>query len=162
MWTLNKRGGDEIMLKRFRYRAYPTGGQKQALARLFGCCRVVFNDVLAVRETAHQNGLPYPSSIDLQKTLITQAKHTPERAWLSEVSVTPLQQSVQDADRAYRNFFTSVTGKRRGRTVGHPRFKRKQGPQSARFTRNSFSIIHTPGCTWGFVTLSKIGCVKLA
>jgi len=29
---------------RYRYRVYPTPGQQQALARAFGCARVVYND----------------------------------------------------------------------------------------------------------------------
>ena len=36
-------------MKRFRYRAYPTEEQAMALARVFGCVRVVFNDVIAGR-----------------------------------------------------------------------------------------------------------------
>ena len=31
----------------FRYRIYPTLGQKHQLAKLFGCVRVVWNDSLA-------------------------------------------------------------------------------------------------------------------
>ena len=38
------------MKKRYSYRAYPTRGQQQSLARLFGCVRVVFNDVNEARE----------------------------------------------------------------------------------------------------------------
>ena len=36
-------------MKRYTYRAYPTGEQVHALNRLFGCCRVVFNDFIATR-----------------------------------------------------------------------------------------------------------------
>jgi putative transposase len=38
---------------RYRYRIEPTAAQHQMLARVFGCCRVVFNDSLRVREQAH-------------------------------------------------------------------------------------------------------------
>src|SRR5690606_20097878 len=44
------------VLKRYRYRAYPTGGQGVALARTFGCVRVVFNDVIAARRAQHAQG----------------------------------------------------------------------------------------------------------
>jgi len=34
---------------RYQYRLYPSPGQQNALARAFGCARVVFNDALAAR-----------------------------------------------------------------------------------------------------------------
>ncbi|GAB2502875.1 helix-turn-helix domain-containing protein [Nocardiopsis aegyptia] len=34
------------MQLRYQYRLYPDDGQRAALARLFGCVRVVFNDAL--------------------------------------------------------------------------------------------------------------------
>lgn len=149
------------VLKRYRYRAYPTGGQEKNLSRVFGCARVVFNDVLNARETARRDGAPFPSASELSKGLITQAKHTPERAWLAEVSSVPLQQALRDADRAYRNFFDSVTGKGKGRKSGAPRFKsRKHHRQSARYTRNAgFKITETTHGV-GFVTLPKVGRIR--
>jgi putative transposase len=44
------------MLVRYRYRIYPTAAQRQALARTFGCARVVYNDALAERRRAYQAG----------------------------------------------------------------------------------------------------------
>ena len=127
-------------MKRYRYRAYPTPGQEQSLARTFGCARVVFNDVIAARRAQHELGLPFENASALQSRLVTQAKATPERAWLAEVSATPLQQAVRDADRAYRNFFDSISGKRKGRRVGAPRFRsRRDNRQAAHFTRQAFS-----------------------
>ena len=150
------------VLKGFSYRAYPTGDQRRALARLFGCCRVVFNDAVQARRDARDRGMPYPGLSELQHSVITQAKTTPDRAWLAQVSNVPLQQSVRDADRAYRNFFDSVKGTRKGPKVGFPRFKSRRGRQSARFTRHAFTVAHTNGCRWGFVTLSKVGRIKIA
>jgi putative transposase len=67
-------------------------------------------------------------------------KRTPERAWLTEVTSVALVQACQDARRAYRNWFDSLTGKRRGRRVGRPRFRTKHGRQSIRLTRNGFAF----------------------
>ncbi|MFB8168957.1 RNA-guided endonuclease InsQ/TnpB family protein [Kitasatospora purpeofusca] len=126
---------------RYSYRLYPTANQRQALARTFGCARVVYNDALAARKQARKDGRPYPRSTDLQKLVITGAKRTAERAWLASVAVDPLIQSLRDLDTAYRNFFDSVSGKRAGRQVGLPRFKSKRdNRQSLRFTRNGFRI----------------------
>jgi putative transposase len=127
------------MLVRYRYRLDPTPSQRQALARAFGCARVVYNDALYERERAHQTGKQL-SDTEVQHRVITLAKQTPERAWLTEVASVVLVQACQDARRAYRNWFDFQSGKRHGRRVGHPRFRTKHGRQSIRLTRNGFAL----------------------
>ncbi len=95
-----------------------------------------------------------PKSSELQKIVITQAKKTEARAWLSEVSNIPLQQSVADLETAFKNFFGSCKGKRKGRKVGYPNFKKRTNSQSARFRIGGFSIKDKG------VYLAKIGVVK--
>jgi putative transposase len=127
------------MLVRYRYRIDPTGVQRQALARAFGCTRVVYNDALAERRRAYEAG-ERSNDTEVQRRVITQAKRTPERAWLTEAaSVAPVQ-ACQDARRAHRNWLDSLTGKRKGRRVGRPRFRTKHGRQSIRLTRNGFAF----------------------
>jgi putative transposase len=47
-----------------------------------------------------------------------------------------LQQALADANTAYRNFFASVRGTRKGRKLGTPRFRSKRNrAQSIRFTK---------------------------
>ncbi|WP_428829399.1 helix-turn-helix domain-containing protein, partial [Nonomuraea coxensis] len=41
---------------RYNFRLYPTAGQRQALARAFGCARTVFNDGLRLRQEAREQG----------------------------------------------------------------------------------------------------------
>jgi putative transposase len=124
----------------YRYRIEPDEAQRAMLARTFGCDRVVFNDAVRVQEEACRAGQKITPT-EVQRQVITLAKITDARAWLSEVASVALVQAVQDAHRAYRNFFDSASGKRRGRRVGRPRFKsRKDNRQSVRFTRNGFSI----------------------
>jgi len=110
------------------------------LARTFGCARVVFNDCLRLREEAHAAGEKI-SDTEVQRRAVTLAKAAAERAWLGEVASVALVQACQDARRAYRNWFDSLSGKRKGRKVGHPRFRsRKDHRQSARLTRNGFAL----------------------
>ncbi|MFD6858256.1 RNA-guided endonuclease InsQ/TnpB family protein [Rhodococcus sp. NPDC060090] len=128
------------MQLRYQYRVYPTPGQQNMLARSFGCARVVFNDALRARQDAYAAGVTL-SDTDVQKQVVTAAKKTPQRVWLSEVASVVLIQACQDARRAYRNWFDSLTGKRKGRKVGAPRFRsRKDTRQAIRLTRNGFSI----------------------
>jgi putative transposase len=138
------------MKARFRYRFYPTDQQRQSLAQLFGCVRVVWNDALAWCKKSEKK----PSLVELQKLVITGAKKTEERAWLGEVSNIPLQQSVADLDVAFKNFFNSSKGKRKGRKVGYPKFKKRTNSQSARFRVGGFSF------KGNGVYLAKIGIVN--
>ena len=127
------------MQVRYQYRIYPSPGQRQALARAFGCARVVYNDCLRLREECHAAGEKI-SDAEVQRRVITLAKRTPERAWLSEVGSVALVQACQDARRAYRNWYDSMSGQRKGRKVGHPVFRRKRTRQSIRLTRNGFAL----------------------
>ncbi|WP_432109044.1 RNA-guided endonuclease InsQ/TnpB family protein [Streptomyces sp. AA1529] len=143
------------MQLRYGFRLYPNGPQRSALARAFGCARVVFNDALRVREDARAAGLPFVTSGELSKRL-TASKGTPGRAWLGEVSSVVLQQSLRDLDTAYRNFFDGLKGRRP--RMGPPRFKsRKDNRQSVRFTANAGWKI-TPG---GKLRLPKVGDVAV-
>lgn len=142
------------MQLRYQFRVYPTPGQQIELARAFGCARVVFNDGLRARQQAREQGLPYVSDAELSKQVITEAKKTEARAWLGEVSAVVLQQALADLNTAYRNFFASVSGKRKGRKVAAPRFRsRRDNRQAIRFTKNSrFTVLPN-----GRLRLPKVG-----
>ena len=146
------------MQLRYNYRVYPDTAQREALARSFGCARVVFNDGLRLRQQARENGEKYVSDGELSRRLITEAKVTPERAWLGEVSSVVLQQALADLNTAYRNFFASITGKRQGRKLAPPRYRsRKDNRQAIRFTKNSrFKVLDN-----GRLRLPKIGDVPV-
>jgi len=124
---------------RYRYRLCPSPGQQQALARVFGCVRVVFNDALRLREECHAAGEKISDS-EIQRQVITLAKTTREREWLAEAPSVALVQACNDARRAYRNWFDSLSGQGKGRRIGHPRPRRKHGRQAIRLTRNGFSL----------------------
>lgn len=138
------------MKARYQYRIYPTTQQQRDLAKVFGCCRVVYNDALALCKQSEK----LLSNSDLQKICITEAKKTVGREWLAEVSNIPLQQAVADLGVAFKNFFDSCKGKRKGKKLGYPKFKKKTGKQAARFRKGGFSIKGNK------VFLAKIGCIK--
>ncbi|MDX2679535.1 RNA-guided endonuclease InsQ/TnpB family protein [Streptomyces sp. NY05-11A] len=146
------------MQLRYAFRLYPDATQQAALARAFGCARVVFNDAVRAREDARRAGQPFPTAGDLSRKLITEAKRTAGRSWLGEVSAVVLQQSLRDAETAYRNFFASLKGTRKGPKLGASRFKsRKDARQSIRFTANArWSITDS-----NRLNLPKIGAVKV-
>jgi putative transposase len=154
------------MKARYQYRFYPTDQQQQNLAQLFGCVRVVWNDALAfckqsvsvagdtTRSLLPRRGTTKLPGYNKLSAMLTQSKKTDERKWLSDVSSVPLQQSLRHLDNAYKNFFSSLKGKRKGKKVGTPRFKKKTNSQSAEFTKAGFSVKD------GEVYLAKIGTIK--
>ncbi|GAA0429831.1 transposase [Actinoplanes capillaceus] len=111
-----------------------------------------------LRRQAREAGEEYISDGDLSRRVITEAKQTDQRAWLGEVSAVVLQQALADLNTAYRNFFTSLSGKRQGRNVAAPRYRsRKDNRQAIRFTRNSkFKTLDN-----GRLRLPKIGDLEV-
>jgi putative transposase len=134
------------MKARYQCRFYPTDQQRQSLSQVFGCVRVVWNDALAASKASEK----YPGYNQLSSAL-TLIKKTEARQWLKDVSSVPLQQSLKNLDTAYKNFFDSCKGKRKGQKVKPPRFKRKTNTQSATFTKAGFSR------SGNSVYLAKIG-----
>jgi len=60
--------------------------------------------------------------------------------WLKEVASTPLQQSLKDLEKAYKNFFDSCKRKGQGVKVKRPKFKSRKSRQSARFVGTNYKI----------------------
>jgi putative transposase len=145
------------MQLRYNYRLDPRPRHRIAFGKAFGCARVVFNDALALREAAHEAGMPYVTDAELSARL-TAAKKAPERAWLGEVSSVVLQNALADLNAAYRNYFASLNGERKGPRVKLPRFRsRKDTRQAIRFTRNArFKVLPN-----GKLRLPKIGDVPV-
>jgi len=114
---------------RYRFRFYPTDGQKQTLARVFGTCRYVYNWALRLRTDAYYKegrSVSYHES----SALLTMFKKTPEHAWLKKISSVPPQQALRHLQTAFVNFFEKRTA--------YPKFKRKDGDQSAEYTTSGF------------------------
>lgn len=145
------------MKLRYNFRVYPSPSQRGSLARAFGCARTVWNDALCRRRVAYAQGLPRPTAAELAQQVITEAKKSEERSWLSEVSAVVLQQSLRDLEVAYSSFFASKNGTRRGSKVGPPTMKKKTSRQAIRFTKNARWSI-TVG---GKLRLPKIGDVEV-
>lgn len=142
------------MKARYTYRVYPNNRQQTNCAKQFGSNRVVWNDALAIVK-AMPKGQKWPSNSQLQAVFIKAAKQTPERSWLSEVSAVSLQQSVRDLGVAFKNFFESCSGKRKGEKAGFPRFKKRSNRQTARYNKNAFKLKGNK------LYLAKVGMLKV-
>jgi putative transposase len=110
-------------------RIYPTPEQAAILSRTFGCVRLVWNRVLAWRQTRYRTeGLQ--TTYAQTDRYLTELKHHPDLAFLYEVSSVPLQQTLRHQHAAFVNFFA---GRAR-----YPRFKSRNHRQSATYTRSAF------------------------
>lgn len=116
--------------KAYKYRFYPSDEQKSILTHTFGCCRYIYNWALRQRTDAyylHGKRLSYE---DTAHHLVLLKKQE-ETLWLNEVSSVPLQQTLRNLERAFRNFFA-------GR-ADYPTFKKKRHQQSATYASNAFT-----------------------
>ena len=113
----------------YKCRAYPDQAQASVLNRTFGCIRVVWNRTLAWRRQRHQ-AAKTGTTFAQASAYLTAMKATEELAWLNEVSSVPLQQAIRHQQAAYAAFFA--------RRARYPRFKSRQGRQSAKYTRSGF------------------------
>jgi putative transposase len=100
---------------------------------------VVFNDSLRLRQAAYEVGEKLSDS-EVQRRVVTLAKTTAEREWLADAPSVALVQACNDARRAWKNWFDSRSGRRKGRKMGRPRVRKKASRQSIRLTRNGFSL----------------------
>jgi putative transposase len=115
----------------YRFRFYPTPGQKTILAQTFGASRFVYNYMLRRRTDAwfkEQKRVGYHET----SAELTALKQETEYAWLKEVSSVPVQQSLQNLQTAFNNFFAKRTE--------YPTFKSKHGKQSATYVASGFKF----------------------
>jgi len=113
----------------YKCRAYPAPEQASVLNRTFGCVRVVWNRTLAWRH-ARYYAEQVKTGFTQANAYLTAMKATQDLAWLNEVSSVPLQQAIRHQQVAYTNFFA--------KRARYPRFKSRNGRQSAEYTRSGF------------------------
>lgn len=114
-----------------KYRLYPTPEQASILAQIFGSRRWIYNHFLAEQQRRYREGEEHLSHFSMCAE-ITRLKQQPETEWLKESDSIALQQSADDLATAYKNFFNSIKGRRKGRKMELPRFKRRTNRQSYR------------------------------
>ncbi len=110
------------MLRAYKYRLYPTDGQKVLFAKTFGCCRYVYNWALNLKIGEYRASGRTLGNVYLTNLMRSSLKAQNE--WLSEVNSQSLQSALRNLDTAYMNFF------RDPKAVGFPRFKSRKSRQS--------------------------------
>lgn len=86
------------------------------MRRFAGACRFVFNRALALQNENHEAGNKYIPYGKMASWLV-EWKNATETQWLKDSPSHPLQQSLKDLERAYKNFFR--------KRAAFPRFKKR-------------------------------------
>lgn len=118
-------------LRSYKYRLYPTIVQESLLNQFVGAKRWVYNYLLSKQKSRYLAGQPMLSAFDCNN-LLPGLKQQPDTAWLKSIDSILLQNASEDLATAYKNFFDSIKGKRKGKKVSAPDYKRKCGRGSYR------------------------------
>lgn len=86
------------------------------MRRFAGACRFVFNRALALQNENHEAGNKYIPYGKMASWLV-EWKNATGTQWLKDSPSQPLQQSLKDLERAYKNFFQ--------KRAAFPRFKKR-------------------------------------
>ena len=136
------------MNKGVKFRIYPNMEQENLILQTLGCCRLIYNKGLNMRDKAYKSGekVGYVQT----SSMLTELKKSDDFAFLKIVDAIALQQSLRDLDRAYQNFF-----KKRTR---FPQFKSKHNNHQSYRTLNQGNNIRIVG---RYLKLPKLGYVKV-
>ncbi len=136
------------MNKGIKFRLYPNKEQQNLINNTFGCCRLIYNEGLAMRESSYKNG----KNIGYKETsaMLTEMKNDKNYDFLKNVDSIALQHALRDLDRGFKNFFDKRSK--------HPVFKSKRDNFQAYRTVNQKGNIRITG---KYLKLPKLGYVKI-
>ena len=106
-----------IITRAYKIRLYPNKSQKTFFNKSFGCCRVIYNEMLYELQNAYKNGIVL-NKCDLFKKI--KSKYN----WMKNSDSQGLCNTYQDLNAAYTNFFN--------KKAKFPKFKKKKDKNSYR------------------------------
>ena len=120
------------MLRSVKIRLYPDKEQTTMINKLLGCCRFVYNQVLARKINQYKEYNISENRSTLSYWFHHELLTNSEFEWLKEQNTKVLKQSIMDMLSAYKHFFEQYTG--------YPKFKSKHdNKQSCRFEIGAIS-----------------------
>ena len=131
------------VMKGYKFRLYPNKEQQTYFQKCFGCCRFLWNHMLADKIAYYEE---FQESLDTHPPV-----YKSEYPFLKEVDSLALTSEYRDLNTAFKNFF-------RDTKVGYPKFKKKHDNHKSYTTYNqkgSVAIVDK------YVKLPKIGYVKM-
>src|SRR5574344_372382 len=137
-----------MMQKGVKFRIYPNKEQKDLINQTLGCCRLIYNKGLAMRNETYNNG--GKTGYSQTSTMLTMMKRCDDFAFLKVVDSIALQQSLRDLDRGFVNYFQ--------KRAAHPVFRSKHDHHQSYRTINQGGNIRIVG---KYIRLPKLGYVKV-
>ena len=130
------------MNKAIKYRLYPTANQIELFIKTFGCCRKIWNLMLADKISYYQ--------MTKQSLQTTPAQYKKDYPFLKEVDSLALANVQLHLQTAYKKFF-------RDKKIGFPKYK------SAKHSRKTYTTNNQKGSICvnkKSIKLPKVGIVK--
>ena len=123
------------MLRAIKIRLYPNKQQEQALNKVLGCYRFVYNHMLARKQEAYKTDKTNLGFTGLSKYFHHELLKDEQYQWLKEQNTKVMGQSIRQMFTAYDKFFKEHKG--------FPKFKSKRDKQSALFPIGAISKKNT-------------------
>ena len=139
-----------FMNRAFEIRLYPDEEQKLKLNQTFGACRFVYNNILGLRQSYFNVYEFKDKDLDIMDMLKA------FNPWLNEIGSQALCQSLNDLNKAYKNWFNSLSKITKQKSKA-PKFKKKSDKQSYRdcmMKKNIFELLDIQNRK---ITVPKIG-----
>ncbi|WP_156516504.1 RNA-guided endonuclease InsQ/TnpB family protein, partial [Hydrogenibacillus schlegelii] len=148
----------------YRYELDPNVDQRILLAKHAGAARFAYNWGLARWIEIYEKEGRTTNAMELHREL-NRLKKT-DFPWMYEVSKWAPQEALRDLEKAFQNFFR---GRKTGRKIGYPKFRRKHDRRDSFRLDNSSGTIRLlldgsdrryPGKA-RHIVLPRIGAVRL-
>ncbi len=110
----------------YKFRLYPNHSHREILDKTFGCCRFLWNKMLAERISVYQKLKNHKEQLNSYKYRSEKQLKT-EFEFLKEVDSKALQSSTRNLFRAFQNFYKGLKKKH---LIGFPKFKTRKTKQS--------------------------------
>lgn len=137
-------------------RIYPNQEQSVLIDKTIGCCRFLYNQMLGERKQVFEEHKENKEEIYGWKYK-TEKQYKDEFEFLKEADSVALQQSRRHLENSYNNFFKSLSGRRKGDSIGFPKFKKKKSGGSYTSMNNKTIEIKDKK----HIKLPKLGIVKI-
>lgn len=115
----------KTIFRAYKFRLYPNKEQIKYFQNCFGCCRFIYNHMLADKIAYYEE--------NHKSITITPATYKKEFTFLNEIDSLALCNEQMNIQKAYNNFFR---GLKTGENIGFPKFKSKHNNHKSYTTNN--------------------------
>ena len=136
-----------------KIRIYPTVDQLILINKTIGCCRLLYNLMLAERKEVYGK-LKENKELLYNYKYKTEKQYKVEYEFMKEIDSQSLIQTRIHLEQAFQNFYRGLKTKE---NIGFPKFKKKQeyGSYQSPFINNNIRFLNSK-----FIKLPKLGKVK--